>query len=153
MINTLDILFVCTGNTCRSPLAEVLLRNLLSRQNREVCVGSAGLWATPGSPASAGSRSVTQGDEDLSTHGARQVDSILVAKADLILTMTTAHRKALVDQYPDLAGKIHTLGNYAYGVDRDIPDPFGGDLNAYQTARTQIEAAVEIVARKIMEAK
>jgi protein-tyrosine phosphatase len=133
-------------------LAEVLLRNLLVKRGViGVSVASAGVFAEQGSPATAGSRSVLLESEDLSAHLARQIDQEMAAKADLILTMTNAHRNILAEWFPDLEHKLHTIAEYAWGRKEDIPDPYGGDICAYREARREIEAAVGIIFERIVE--
>lgn len=148
----MEILFVCTGNTCRSPLAQVLMqRNLIQRGVSGIHVSSAGIAATPGQPASSGIRGVLKPPEDLSDHGARQIDENLVVQADLILTMTASHKALLAERYPAWSSKIHTLGEYAWNQDVDIADPYGGGRDEYMLARNEIERALDKLAGKLAE--
>lgn len=146
----MEILFVCTGNTCRSPLAEAVLKRVLAEKGIQgFKVSSAGIAADSDSPASEGSRMVLKKPEDLSAHRARQVDQAILAGADLVLTMTAKHKMILQSQFPNFAARIHTLGEYAWGQAGDIADPFGGGKEEYQAAREQIEAAVIKLAAKL----
>lgn len=145
----MHVLFVCTGNTCRSPLAEVLLRRELARLGVEgVEVASAGIAAFPGSPASLGSRSALQSPE-LDGHRAKLADAEILGAADLILTMTAGHKESLEQLFPRVADKVSMLSQYAWSVDADIVDPFGGGQEEYEAARQEIEGAVTIVASKL----
>ncbi|HBI55720.1 MAG TPA: low molecular weight protein arginine phosphatase, partial [Firmicutes bacterium] len=82
-----------TGNTCRSPLAEAVLKRVLAEKGIEgIKVSSAGIAADPDSPASEGSRMVLKKPEDLSAHRARQVEQSMLAAADIVLTMTAKHK-------------------------------------------------------------
>lgn len=102
-------LFVCTGNTCRSPLAEALLKH---KTNEEIEVKSAGVSAFPGSDASFGTRTVLKEKGIDSNHSAQNIDNQLVSWADVILTMTEKHKKVLQLQFPEYEGNIYTLKEF-----------------------------------------
>ena len=134
------LLFVCTGNTCRSPLAEALARRLARERGLDIRVASAGTGALYGSPASDGS--ILVGLEralDLSAHRARMLSSALVDEAALILCMSEHH----VAQAHALggAGKVHLLSDFAAGVAtrRAISDPFGSGLDAYRVMADELD--------------
>ncbi|MBT9586040.1 low molecular weight protein arginine phosphatase [bacterium] len=124
------VLMVCTGNTCRSPLAEVLLRKL----RPEWEVRSAGVMAGVG-PASKNSRAVAaQRGLNLDGHRSQSVSQPLLDWADEVLCMTENHRTALQRSYP--GSQARTLG-------REISDPVGQSLATYQRCADQIEAALQ----------
>lgn len=147
-----QLLFVCTGNTCRSPLAEVVARRELAfRGATDVLVGSAGTHAWPDAPASDGSILVAlEQGLDLSGHRARLLTPELVAGARLILTMGSSHRE-LAEEMGG-AGRAALLGGYATGRARGIADPFGGDLDAYREAFADIESEVRAALDRILPA-
>lgn len=115
------ILFVCAGNTCRSPMAAVLARHYLGQMGiLDVEVQSAGEVACGGEPATPEAREAMAAyGLDLSEHRARALDEDLVAGADLVLTMTLGQRDRLRRRWPDHAGKIYALKEYAAGADAD----------------------------------
>ena len=141
-------LFVCTGNTCRSPLAEAL-----ARQQTATALGvtpdqvlahgyafaSAGTSTTDGMPASDGS--LAAGAElglDLSGHRSQPITRQLAARAGRIFCLSQSHRRALLAEVPEAAAKIALLR----GDQLDIGDPYGGDLPRYRRARDEIRAAI-----------
>ncbi len=139
----MHILFVCTGNTCRSPMAEAIARRLAGERGLEVTVGSAGTSAWDGAPASDGALLVAlEHGLDLSGHRARVLTRELVAGADLVLVMSPHHRERAVV----LGGesRAHLLTDYASRSTegRPVLDPFGGDLDTYR--QTFVEMHSEI---------
>ncbi|WP_242868883.1 low molecular weight protein arginine phosphatase [Desulfotomaculum copahuensis] len=139
------LLFVCTGNTCRSSMAAALARRALAERGLtgRVEVISAGLFARPGDPASP--RAVAVMGEwgiDLHRHRARQLTPRDVAGADLVLVMTAGHHRQVRQMVPEAGDRIHTLAAYA-GVDADVPDPFGRPLEAYRRCAVDLRLLVE----------
>jgi protein-tyrosine-phosphatase len=143
------ILFVCTGNTCRSPMAEVLLRQALEDRGLDIRVSSAGTGAWDGSPASEGAYLVAlEHGLDLSAHTARTLTPELVDDADLILTMSGHHRTRVAELGG--ADKVRVLGQYAGREARpDVSDPFGGDLASYRATFEELEELVGRVASRV----
>ena len=147
-----QILFVCTGNTCRSSMAEVIA-NHLARQKGwgdKLVFLSAGTHAFPGSPASYNAvEAVKTYDLDLTSHAAKRVTQDLINRADLVLTMTRGHKMLLAAQFPASLGKLYTLHEYLGDEFRDVADPIGGDLAVYQACAEELEGAVKELLRII----
>src|SRR5436189_3326887 len=140
-----NVLFVCTGNICRSPLAASLLERALQERGIEVTVASAGTGAWDGAPASEGAYLVgLERGLDLSGHRARLLTRELVERADLILTMARHHR-ARVDELGG-EGRVFVLGEYAGGGGDEVSDPFGGDLVVYRDTCQELESLAAAVA-------
>ena len=150
MIRTL---FVCTGNTCRSPMAAALLQNKINSASAGTAysVASAGLAAWPGQPASPEAVLVMgQRGLSLADHRAQQVDFDQIAASRIVLTMTRAHKEALLRLFPAAEDKIFTLAEYT-GGQIDVADPIGGTLQEYHTCADQLTKLIERAWDKIYQ--
>jgi protein-tyrosine-phosphatase len=152
-----NILFVCTGNTCRSPLAEGFLNKLLEKRSlSDMEIGSAGLTALPGSSASFHSVKVAlENSVSLEEHQARLVTAEIIERADLILVMEPGHRQQLLDRHPQASDKIYLLRHFArYGSrERGIQDPYGLSLEVYRFCFEDIKECVESLHERLLEAR
>ncbi len=155
-----SIVFVCTGNICRSPMAKGILEDLLSAKALSMTdIGSAGTGAIAGLPASENSV-VVCGEEgiDISSLRSRPLSRDLVEESDLILTMEEHHLDAARRLAPEQADRIHLLARYAADDDTapvaGVADPIGGSLEDYRVAfvqiREQIHQALPRIEREIL---
>ena len=146
----MHLLFVCTGNTCRSPLAEVIARHMIAdRGIPDVTVGSAGTSAWADSTASDGALLVAlEHGLNLGDHRSRPLAQALVNNAQIILTMGPHH----LDRVEALGGtgRSWLLTDYAAGVPRPVSDPFGGDLDVYRATFVELEQAIDAVLDRIV---
>lgn len=143
------VLFVCTGNTCRSPMAEAICRQLLAErlgcssddlERLGLIISSAGLEAYCGDSASAEAVQIMQERGlDIRGHVSRPLSERFVREADCVFAMTKALRDTIVAQWPDTADRVFLL----HPEGKDIRDPFGGTIEAYRQSAVMIEEAIQ----------
>ncbi len=144
----MNILFVCSGNTCRSPMAEALFKELVKNKNIEV--KSAGISATNGDPSAIHVRSILQAKKIDYSHLSQRINPELILWADLILTMTKTQKFLLLALFPQMAKYIFTLKEYTTETaDLDIKDPYGSDLLAYLQCAEEIEKYLNILLKQL----
>ncbi len=146
----IKILFVDTGNTGRSLMAETLARDLAARPPAPLVFISRGLDVDPfdESPEANARILMAQRGFDLSLHRARRLEASDAAHADLILTMTPEHARKLVAAHPDARAKTFTLARYATGSDEPIPDAWGKPMEAYRAVVAQLDRLLPLALAK-----
>ncbi len=135
------ILFVCTGNTCRSPMAEAILK---SKKIEGLEVKSAGIYAASGSEASPNAKKALDSKGIPHDHSSSLLTGAEVDWADLILTMTVSHKMAIRQNYPHMAEKVFSLKEFTENpYSHDVVDPYGGNLALYEQTCRELEQLIE----------
>lgn len=159
------ILFVCTGNTCRSCMAEGIFKDSLKNRDKlkeKYSVSSAGLAATDGDRASdnAVKALLDEWGIDISNHRSKRLTQRDLTDSDIILTMTRSHKNSIISAFPQLKDKVFTLMEYVskdamdpsmkeYNYLLDIMDPYGMPLNVYKKSALEIKQAIERLMEKL----
>ncbi len=146
------VIFVCTGNTCRSPMAEYLFRSMISEAEKdEIKVDSAGIMASSGSPASENTVKILTeaGIDGIKNHHSKPVAEIFPESDDLFLGMTQSHKQHLLNQFAGREVDVFTLNEYI-DSELNLSDPYGHDLSQYRKLFQQLKPALQTLKQKII---
>ena len=148
------IMFVCTGNTCRSAMAEGLAKKEIENKGLDINVSSSGIFAMEGEHASYNSVAIMKEyDVDILMHKAMPIEKANIEKMDLILCATMSQKNQVIARYPDLKDKVYTMKEYAgldkNGEDTDISDPWGYDINTFRICAAEISLCIDKIIEKI----
>jgi protein-tyrosine phosphatase len=147
------ILFVCTGNICRSPMAKAMFEDMVRNDpvlsSARIEVSSAGMTPTYNTASSEAVEVMREYGLSLAGHQSRAIDSSLVAWADLILTMESWQKALVVASFPAASSKTFTLAEYV-GEDGDVPDPYGGGIDDYRECAVRLQSLLIKAAEKLI---
>ncbi|MGZ3356738.1 MAG: low molecular weight protein arginine phosphatase [Isosphaeraceae bacterium] len=136
------ILFVCTGNTCRSPMATALFNQTAAAHQSDIRAESAGLSATNGVPATdSACATMRRLGLDIGSHRSRRLTQDLIDRADLVLAMSNVQRGRIAGSFPRARERLVVLGDWA-GITGDVEDPFGGAPEAYDRCAEHLSRLV-----------
>ena len=147
----MKIMFICTGNICRSAMAHKMLEKMSKEQNKNIEAYSSGIWAETGDiPTYEGIETMKGYGIDLSTHRATNIRNSDIRNMDVILCATLNHKKNIIAMYPELKDKVYTMKEYAgyQENDLDIPDPWGYGLDVYKNCAKEIKDCIEKILLK-----
>lgn len=137
------ILFVCTGNTCRSPMAMAVFNNAATVDGIDYIADSCGLYAES-SPVSQEAKNALSDIGITLDYTSKQINEDLVKSADYIFGITRNHARSIIAMYPQYADKV-------YMFPEDISDPFGGNIDVYKTCLNEISDGVNEIIKKLTE--
>ena len=155
----MKIMFICTGNICRSAMAHWLLKQKLKDEKIEgIEVYSCGIYAQDGDIPTYEAKRVMQDEYgiDISGHRATNIKNSKIKEMNLILCATSSHKMAVIDMYPELKEKVYTMKEYVnynrkYHDEIDIKDPWGYDIETYRSCVAEIEECVNGILEKCKE--
>lgn len=144
----MKIMFICTGNICRSAMAEGMMKKLINEHNIDAQIYSCGVYAETGDYSTYNAiEAMKEYEVNIENHRATNIRESKIEEMDLILCATLSHRQSVLHLYPELKGKVYTMKEYAKldknGQDMDIKDPWGYDLNVYYNCALEIKKCLE----------
>lgn len=146
----MNIMFICTGNICRSAMAHAMLEKKIKEINKDIEVYSCGIFAENGDiSTNEAVQTMKEYDIDLKKHKATNIQNSNIKDMDIILCATTAHKNNVINMYPELKEKIFTMKEYAgYNNDLDIKDPWGYGIDVYKRCAKEIEECINKYIKK-----
>lgn len=150
----MKIMFICTGNICRSAMAEGMMKKLIKENNIDAEVYSCGIYAETGDYATYNAiEAVKEYGVDISSHRATSISDSKIEEMDLILCATQSHKQSVLSLNSELQSKVFTMKEYAKlnknGQDMDIKDPWGYNEFVYRKCASEIEECLEKIVKNL----
>ena len=145
------VVFVCTGNTGRSPMAEALAKDYVEKHNLNISVQSRGVNVDPNetNPEEGTVKVLKDRNIDISSHKATQLVKEDIDSSDYLLTMTQNHKDRILSKYPEAESKVYTLAEFATGKNEDLSDPYKMPIAAYIKVENQLDKFLPLALDKI----
>ena len=148
------IMFVCTGNICRSPMCHYYLQKLVKDEGIEdkIIVSSCGTYANTGESSTMNAiEAMKKYGVDMNNHRATNIEDIDIENYDLILCLTLSHKSSVLEFCPQLKGRVFTLKEYCFPDDeyKNIDDPWGLSINVYNECSDEIVSAINVLFDKL----
>lgn len=146
------IMFICTGNICRSAMADGLMKKLIKDNKKDIEVYSCGIFAEDGDmPTFNAIEAISDYGVDLRDHQATNIRNSNIEEMDIILCATVSHKNNVIAMYPKLKDRVFTMKEFAEfdNNDLDIPDPWGYDIETYRFCASTINECLEKLIEKI----
>ena len=134
VIKMKTVLFVCTGNTCRSPMAEAIFNHFAD--GKDLCASSCGIYGDGVSPISDNAKKALNEIGISSEHISTPLSKELIDNADFIIGMTSNHAGSILSMFPEYSDKV-------YAMPKDISDPYGGNIDMYRACRDEITECIK----------
>lgn len=149
----MKIMFICTGNICRSAMAHKLMEKKIKDNNiKDIEIYSCGVFASDGDLATYNAEEVMKEyNVDLKSHKATNIKNSKIEEMDLILCATTSHKNTVLQMYPNLKGKVYTMKEYVKEEKEnlDIKDPWGYEMEIYRFCAGEIDKVLEKLIQKL----
>lgn len=149
----MKLMFICTGNICRSAMAHVFLEEKAKKEGKDIQVYSSGVYAVSGDMPTEEAILVMKDiyDIDLKKHRATNIIDSKINEMDIILCATTSHKQNVINRYPKLKEKVYTMKEYAgySSKEKDINDPWGCSYETYKKCAKEITECIEKILEKM----
>lgn len=147
----MKIMFICTGNICRSAMAHKMAEEKAKEKNKNIEVYSCGVYAINGDvPTYEGIEAMKEYEIDLSKHRATNIRNSNIKEMDVILCATNSHKNNVIAMYPELKERVFTIKEYAgYKDSLDIKDPWGYGIETYRICASEIEECINKIINKL----